>query len=68
LAAGPELGLSIIRRIVEAHDGMIEVRSRLGAGSTFLVALPVETPEIAALQTECGATARDRRIDDIQGR
>lgn len=38
---GSGLGLSIARRIVEAHEGRIVVRSKVGAGSTFDVELPI---------------------------
>lgn len=38
---GYGLGLSIARKIIEAHDGSIEVKSTLGEGSTFIVKLPV---------------------------
>jgi signal transduction histidine kinase len=34
------LGLAIARRIVEIHDGAIEVQSELNHGSTFIVTLP----------------------------
>jgi signal transduction histidine kinase len=35
------LGLSIAKRIVEAHDGHIEVHSQVQQGSTFRVLLPI---------------------------
>ncbi|MBI2865201.1 MAG: HAMP domain-containing histidine kinase [Chloroflexi bacterium] len=38
---GTGLGLSIVKAIVDAHGGRIEVRSRPGEGTTFVVALPV---------------------------
>jgi len=38
---GLGLGLSIVRTIVEAHHGHIDVSSRSGHGSTFTVTLPV---------------------------
>ncbi len=38
---GSGLGLSISRRIVEAHGGRLTVRSELGKGSTFTIHLPV---------------------------
>jgi two-component system, OmpR family, sensor histidine kinase MtrB len=37
---GIGLGLSVARRIVEAHQGQLDVRSELGKGSTFYVHLP----------------------------
>jgi len=37
---GSGLGLSIVKKIVEAHGGSIEVRSEEGKGSTFIVFLP----------------------------
>ena len=37
---GQGLGLSIVKAIVEAHNGKIEVTSRKGSGSIFSITLP----------------------------
>jgi len=41
-ARGMGLGLAIVKRIVQYHQGAIEVTSQLGKGTTFQVHLPVD--------------------------
>jgi signal transduction histidine kinase len=44
---GVGLGLTIVRAIVEAHGGSIQVASREGEGATFTVELPLEPRAVA---------------------
>jgi signal transduction histidine kinase len=39
---GTGLGLSLARRIIEEHDGRIEVHSTVGKGTTFAVFIPLQ--------------------------
>jgi len=45
---GNGLGLSLVRRIAEAHGGRITVTSSSGVGSTFTLHVPAETMQPAA--------------------
>ncbi len=51
--AGPGLGLglSIVRQIVEAHGGTIQVQSALGVGTTFTVWLPFLGTDASTITT-----------------
>ena len=40
---GSGLGLSLVREVIEAHGGRVDVTSDLGKGSKFSVYLPVTT-------------------------
>ncbi len=57
-AGGSGLGLSIVKWLVEAHDGRIDVTSQPNTGSTFTVWLPIMSAE----QTHQGNVVEKRSI------
>jgi two-component system, cell cycle sensor histidine kinase and response regulator CckA len=66
--AGSGLGLSSTYGIIKGHDGHIEVRSALGAGSTFELLLPTTTPpeprERTTEETSDGGAGTLLLVDD----
>ena len=45
---GTGLGLSIVKGLVELHGGTLDIRSRVGAGTTVSVRLPVDCEKVRA--------------------
>ncbi|NMH68972.1 response regulator [Bacillus sp. RO3] len=51
---GTGLGLTIVKEIIETHDGEISVSSEVGKGSVFTVRLPMVTLETFKEDEHCG--------------
>ena len=49
---GLGLGLSLVRAIVRAHGGTVDVRTELGRGSTFTIRLPRAHPTAVERRSE----------------
>ncbi len=59
---GTGLGMTIVKSLVDKMGGMIEVKSKPGAGSTFIITLPFEVAEKPADSTDgSGAAGTDIR-------
>jgi len=66
--SGTGLGLSLVQRIIDLHEGSISVESEVGRGSCFTVRLPFihtstmerETLQRYGMQSNCWATNRCR--------
>jgi two-component system sensor histidine kinase ResE len=46
-SSGTGLGLAIVKNLVEAHEGTVGVKSRIGHGTTFTVTIPIRSKAIA---------------------
>lgn len=55
---GSGLGLALCRRLADLMNGTISVHSEAGAGSTFLVTLPLPVSEDAPVQLDASAEAK----------
>ncbi len=42
---GTGIGLNIVKNLVDAHHGKVEVKSKVGEGATFIVILPIGQPD-----------------------
>ncbi len=63
LATG--LGLALVKRIVEEHEGSIKLTSQNGHGAHFIVALPLSDKEAESLKIEQIAPTKPKKKHNI---
>jgi signal transduction histidine kinase len=62
-STGSGLGLSIVKSIVDMHHGTIEVESRVGQGSRFVVTLPRD-PNVSGAPAGRSSADSQRKVDE----
>ncbi len=45
IASGSGLGMAIVKKILDVHQGKLEIKSKLSEGSTFTIYLPLSMPD-----------------------
>ncbi|RMF18604.1 MAG: hybrid sensor histidine kinase/response regulator [Candidatus Dadabacteria bacterium] len=55
---GMGIGLSLVKEVVENHEGSLNVQSRAGEGATFTVEIPAATDESQVRGLEIASSAR----------
>jgi signal transduction histidine kinase len=58
-ANGTGLGMAVARKIIEAHSGVIDVDSRIGEGTEFLLSIPMSDAVRAARRASTEASPID---------
>ncbi|MET3849569.1 two-component system sensor histidine kinase ChiS [Paenibacillus sp. OAE614] len=61
---GTGIGLSITKKLIELHEGEIEVVSKLGEGSTFSFTLPLAMPQTPRIQPRTALSSQDTVVQD----
>jgi signal transduction histidine kinase len=66
-AEGSGIGLSLVKALIQAHDGKISVKSKIGEGSEFIIELPFRTvEECESFQSNMMYSSEQSKIDRIK--
>lgn len=63
---GTDLGMSIVKSLLEKMNGNIDVSSERGVGSTFVITIPFKLAESEKLNMKEESFARDLSIDGVK--
>jgi hypothetical protein len=56
--SGTGLGMGIAKKVMEAHRGRIEVRSKVGSGTEFSLSIPLSDARRASAESENSSPAK----------
>lgn len=62
---GSGIGLSLVKSLVEMHDGRIYVKSEVGEGSEFIVEIPAIQLGYESSCSECGFTNKNQKRESV---
>ena len=62
---GTGLGLTIVKRIIELQGGKIEVKSKVGQGTSFIFELEMEIADVASLPVAEIIDVKDVKLDQL---
>ena len=60
---GSGIGLSVVKSFVKLHDGIINVDSKLGKGTSFIITLPIKTNLANHIYNEISSTNNSTNIE-----
>ncbi len=63
---GTGIGLSIVKNLVDAHHGTVEVKSEVGKGATFIVTLPIHQQDVAVGEEEPALDSINEQVVDAE--